>query len=76
MIKCANCDKKADYTRADPGSTPVSYCAACLPQWLRTRASLGHFPLVEPVVEPTASVVQEEAPKPTQTPKKKAAPKE
>jgi len=47
-IKCANCDNNADYTTADPGVNAVNYCAACLPAWLRTRASAGHFPLVEP----------------------------
>ena len=51
MIKCANCENKADYTTADPGVNPVNYCAFCLPSWLRQRASLNHFPLVEPVVE-------------------------
>ena len=51
MIKCANCANKADYTTADPGVNPVNYCASCLTSWLRQRASLNHFPLVEPVVE-------------------------
>jgi hypothetical protein len=51
MIKCANCESKADYTTADPGINPVNYCASCLPSWLRQRAAAGHFPLVEPVVE-------------------------
>jgi hypothetical protein len=47
-IKCANCEKSADYTTADPGVNPVNYCASCLPTWLRDRAAAGHFPLVEP----------------------------
>ena len=51
MVKCANCESKADYTTADPGVSSVNYCAVCLPMWLRERASAGHFPLVEPVVE-------------------------
>lgn len=45
MLTCINCDKKADYTCADPGVNPINYCAACLPVWLRDRALLGHFPL-------------------------------
>ena len=58
MTKCANCEKKADYTTADPGVNPVNYCAACLPIWLRNRAAAGHFPLVEPV-EPSEPVKSE-----------------
>jgi hypothetical protein len=54
MIKCANCEKKADYTHADPGVNPVNYCASCLPTWLQQRAGLGHFPLVEAVKEDAA----------------------
>lgn len=55
MVKCANCENKADYTTADPGVSPVSYCAKCLPIWLRDRASAGHFPLVEPTQTKTKS---------------------
>jgi hypothetical protein len=51
MIKCADCDNKAVYTHAEPGVNPVNYCSLCLPVWLRDRASEGHFPLVEPIVE-------------------------
>lgn len=46
MVKCDNCDKDATYTTADPGVNPAHYCPACLPVWLRTRASVGHFPLL------------------------------
>lgn len=55
MVKCANCDKNADYTQADPGANPVNYCATCLPHWLRERATLGHFPLVEKTVKTKAA---------------------
>lgn len=48
MIKCANCEKEAVYTCADPGVNPVNYCATCLPTWLHIRAELGHFPLNVP----------------------------
>ena len=47
MIKCANCDKEAAYTKADHGANPIDYCVDCLPSWLRERALLGHFPLKE-----------------------------
>jgi hypothetical protein len=60
MIKCANCDNKADYTTADPGVNPVDYCASCLPSWLRQRASLNHFPLVE-AIESVEPEIQENA---------------
>jgi hypothetical protein len=77
MVTCANCSKTADYTHADPGVNPVHYCAVCLPVWLRKRASLGHFPLVSPVVVPDVPPVAEDVTKPTQTSaKKKATPKE
>jgi hypothetical protein len=51
MIKCDNCEKDAAYTCADPGVNPINYCSDCLPVWLQQRASAGHFPLTEPVVE-------------------------
>jgi copper oxidase (laccase) domain-containing protein len=51
MIKCDNCEKDAVYTCADPGVNPINYCADCLPVWLQQRASAGHFPLVESIVE-------------------------
>jgi hypothetical protein len=47
MIKCVNCPEAAVYTVSDPGANPLDYCATCLPQWLRARASTGHFPLAE-----------------------------
>ena len=59
MIKCANCDKPAVYTNADPGVNPVDYCAICLPVWLRDRATQGHFPLATSTVVPTEEVVEE-----------------
>ena len=46
-VKCANCDNPAAYTDADAGANSVSYCAVCLPSWLKTRAILGQFPLIE-----------------------------
>ena len=61
MIKCANCESKADYTNADPGVNPVNYCASCLPSWLRQRASEGHFPLMEPVIKAPAAVKKKPA---------------
>ncbi len=70
MIKCVNCPEAAVHTVSDPGVNPLDYCATCLPQWLRARASSGHFPLAEapkakkkaaaPVEE--ESTVEEEAP--------------
>jgi len=48
-VKCDNCDSNAEYTCADPGVNPVNYCSNCLPAWLRDRANLGHFPLVEAI---------------------------
>lgn len=67
MITCDNCTNTAIYTCADPGLSPINYCAGCLPVWLHSRAESGHFPLniiEEPVVE--------EAPAPKT--KKKSAP--
>ena len=55
MVKCANCGKEAAYTCADPGVNPVNYCVTCLPQWLRSRADLGHFPLVKPAAKESKS---------------------
>jgi hypothetical protein len=49
MVTCVNCEKKAKYTTADPGVNSVSYCAVCLPLWLRARAIQGDFPLVTPI---------------------------
>jgi hypothetical protein len=68
MVKCANCEKSADYTNADPGVNPVNYCAACLPTWLRQRASAGHFPLVEAVKEeePISASVKKKTSKSTE----------
>jgi hypothetical protein len=65
MIKCANCDNSANYTNADPGANPVSYCVHCLPLWLRERASRGEFPLVEPIVNTPEEVVKKKTPKST-----------
>jgi hypothetical protein len=62
MVKCANCEKPADYTNADPGVNPVNYCASCLPTWLRQRASAGHFPLVQSVEQEETIVEEEPAP--------------
>jgi len=62
MLKCDNCDNQAVYTCADPGLSPINYCANCLPVWLHSRAEAGHFPLA----------VVEETPAPKT--KKKAAP--
>jgi hypothetical protein len=62
MLKCDNCDNQAVYTCADPGLSPINYCANCLPVWLHSRAEAGHFPL--DVVEET----------PAPKTKKKAAP--
>lgn len=64
MVKCDNCDNKAAYTCADPGTNPVNYCVTCLPHWLHDRAAEGHFPLVEPTVE-TPKVAKKAAPKKT-----------
>lgn len=58
MIKCDNCDKAAAYTCADQGINPVNYCNDCLPVWLQQRASAGHFPLVELVVEEVAATTK------------------
>lgn len=63
MLTCANCDKKAEYTCADPGVNPVNYCAGCLPFWLQERALLGHFPLAvqeEPKSKKKTSTAAEE----------------
>jgi hypothetical protein len=64
MLKCNNCDKEAVYTCADPGLSPINYCANCLPVWLHSRAEAGHFPL--------AVIEKPETPAPKT--KKKAAP--
>jgi hypothetical protein len=66
MLTCDNCTQTAIYTCADPGLSPINYCADCLPVWLHSRAEAGHFPLA--VVE--APVEETPAPKT----KKKAAP--
>lgn len=46
-VKCDNCARPASYTTADPGVNPAHYCTSCLPNWLRSRADAGHFPLME-----------------------------
>lgn len=62
-MKCANCNNEAQYTQADPGVNAVNYCRNCLPPWLHDRAELGHFPLVEPIVEtPVVEAVEEDKP--------------
>lgn len=45
MVRCDICFEDADYTCADPGVNPISYCGDCLPVWLRGRAEAGEFPL-------------------------------
>ena len=59
MTTCTNCGANADYLSAEPYVNPVYYCAACLPVWLRDRASRGELDL--PKVEAPV-VVAEEAP--------------
>ena len=54
-VQCTNCDNDAAYTNSDKGITPVNYCNDCLPAWLRDRADLGHFPLVEKIEAPKAA---------------------
>lgn len=75
MVKCANCNKAANYTNADPGVNPVNYCASCLPLWLRQRASQGHFPLVTPITNDSIEEPVIETPPVSAAPKKKTTKK-
>lgn len=42
---CGICGAQAEFTEADPGANPVSYCARHLPTHLQTRAAAGQLPL-------------------------------
>lgn len=45
LSTCAICGEPAQFTEADPGANPVSYCARHLPEHLRARAEAGQLPL-------------------------------
>jgi hypothetical protein len=60
-VTCANCGGDAVYVFADPGALPISYCDACLPEFLRPRADLDDLTTVSsvvlaPVPDPMADV--------------------
>jgi hypothetical protein len=42
---CSICGQPAQFTDADPGANPVSYCARDLPVHLGVRAAAGQLPL-------------------------------
>jgi hypothetical protein len=44
-MKCVNCPNNAEYTLADKGANPISYCPICLPPHLQVRALSGQLPL-------------------------------
>ena len=69
-MKCVNCPNNAEYTLADKGANPISYCPLCLPPHLQVRALSGQLSLIETDNLENATVV--EAPKKTT---KKAASK-
>ena len=69
-MKCVNCPNNAEFTLADKGANPISYCPLCLPPHLQVRALSGQLSLIEPDNLENAKVV--EAPKKTT---KKAASK-
>jgi len=69
-MKCVNCPNNAEYTLADKGANPISYCPLCLPPHLQVRALSGQLSLIETDNLGNATVV--EAPKKTT---KKAASK-
>ncbi len=59
-MKCVNCPNNAEYTLADKGANPISYCPTCLPPHLQVRALSGQLPLPgtsagTPIVKKTAS---------------------
>ena len=43
-MKCVNCPNNAEYTLADKGANPISYCPICLPPHLQVRALSGQLP--------------------------------
>ena len=50
-MKCVNCPNNAEYTLADKGANPISYCPICLPPHLQVRALSGSYHyLVNPQV--------------------------
>lgn len=60
-MKCANCNKPAEYTVVHIAARPAHYCASCLPPHYRAKAAAGELPLLTPA-----------APKPAPKSRKKA----
>lgn len=45
LALCGICGGQAEFTEADPGANPVSYCSRDLPAHLQVRAAAGQLPL-------------------------------
>lgn len=71
-MKCVNCPNNAEYTLADKGANPISYCPLCLPPHLQVRALSGQLSLIETDNLENAKVV--EAPKKLNTKKATSKP--
>ena len=68
-MKCVNCPNNAEFTLADKGANPISYCPLCLPPHLHVRALSGQLPLTGTAKPGNATVVEE----PKKTTKKAAS---
>ena len=67
-MKCVNCPNNAEYTLADKGANPISYCPICLPPHLQVRALSGQLPLPgtstgTPIIEDSKKTVKKTASK-------------
>ena len=68
-MKCVNCPNNAEFTLADKGANPISYCPLCLPPHLQVRALSGQLPLNGTARPGNVTVVEE----PKKTTKKAAS---
>ena len=68
-MKCVNCPNNAEYTLADRGANPISYCPSCLPPHLQVRALSGQLSLTGTAKPGNATLVEE----PKKTTKKAAS---
>jgi hypothetical protein len=68
-MKCVNCPNNAEFTLADKGANPISYCPLCLPPHLQVRALSGQLSLNGAAKPGNATVVEE----PKKTTKKAAS---
>lgn len=59
LSTCGVCMGVAEFTEADPGANPVSYCARDLPAHLQARAAAGQLPLA--ASNTTVAQLQEQA---------------